>query len=355
MVASDSILLTNETDNPFSRPEISSTTLGNGDAGAITLSAPSLIVDTGMIDADTLGEGDASRIAINVDILKLRNGGSISSSNGDTTGAGGEVTVNATESISISGALPILVSRFSSIETNTFGQGKAGSINVSAPIVSIDLGAIVQASTTSSGDAGTINLTADSLSLTRGGTILAFTRNAGDGGRLQLSANSISISGNYPIFDTPSRVVANPLDESTGNAGTLVVTASTLDLSDGAEISTSTVGSGIAGALILNVDSLTAQRGSKITSSSTGVAPSANAGSITIEGREEGSATTFLQFANSVLGTDAAGESAGGSITVNAEQVVLTNAQVTTETSEGRGGSINMNAAGSLALSGTTV
>jgi large exoprotein involved in heme utilization and adhesion len=107
-----------------------SNTVNTGDAGKLSVSAPVLQMDGGAIGAGTLGDGNAGDIDVQVGRLTLT-GGTITNSVGirefiaspfpliytGGPGRGGNLTVNATESISLFGG--------SALITRTGGKGDA--------------------------------------------------------------------------------------------------------------------------------------------------------------------------------------------------------------------------------------
>ena len=186
LTASGTIQLLNPDNDFLFKPRISSTTLGSGDSGQITISAREVILDNGAIDTNTLrsGSGNAGRIVVDVGRLTVKNGGSIDSGSGlGSSGLGGEIIVNATEAVTISGAaLAFGLELQSGITTITTGSGDAGSITITAPILEIDLGDVA-ATTAGSGKGGTITLNVDRLSLTGGGQYSGEVGRLGRGGK----------------------------------------------------------------------------------------------------------------------------------------------------------------------------
>ncbi|MDH5711416.1 MAG: filamentous hemagglutinin N-terminal domain-containing protein [Gammaproteobacteria bacterium] len=106
-----------------------------GDGGSITINTPALIMNAGTrIETSTGWEGNAGSITANVNSLFLNDGAIIRSRSGVEfldgsihvgTGHGGTVTVNATDTITISGI-------GSEISTSTFGDGNGGDVFLNA-------------------------------------------------------------------------------------------------------------------------------------------------------------------------------------------------------------------------------
>jgi large exoprotein involved in heme utilization and adhesion len=73
-------------------------------AGAVDISAQRLIMDAGYINTSTLGAGNAGTVLVAANTINLTNGSQIaSSSQGVATGSGGNITVNASGSVTVSG------------------------------------------------------------------------------------------------------------------------------------------------------------------------------------------------------------------------------------------------------------
>ncbi|MDH5613113.1 MAG: filamentous hemagglutinin N-terminal domain-containing protein [Gammaproteobacteria bacterium] len=106
-----------------------------GNGGAVTINTPTLIMNAGTrIETSTGWEGNAGSVTVNVGSLFVNDGARISSRSGieflDGTvhigpGNGGSVNINATDTITISGA-------GSEISTGTFGEGHGGDVLLNA-------------------------------------------------------------------------------------------------------------------------------------------------------------------------------------------------------------------------------
>ena len=157
--------------------------LADGPAGRVVVIAPTLKMDDGIIQALTVGKGSAGDIQINVGSLTLTGGAQILSSSGATSlaagaltsaiGQGGNVTITATDSVTISGrsgGFP------SGVFADTSGSGNAGHIALSTPILHMQDGGITSA-TTGDGHAGDIMLHVGRLTLADGAQIASASGN----------------------------------------------------------------------------------------------------------------------------------------------------------------------------------
>ncbi|MEM9271570.1 MAG: filamentous hemagglutinin N-terminal domain-containing protein [Cyanobacteria bacterium P01_F01_bin.143] len=164
-------------------------------------------------------------------------------------GNAGDIIINA-NSLSLNNGGQVLAS--------TFGQGDAGSINITADnsilidgeqFSEIPSGIATQVNSEAEGDAGNVNITTDSLSLTNGGVVSASTFAQGNAGSVNITANnSISIDGENSMR-FPSGVTTQINSEAVGNAGNVNITTDSLSLTNGGVVSASTFAQGNAGSV----------------------------------------------------------------------------------------------------------
>ena len=223
MTATDAIVISGRDDQ--GQPSgLSSNTSGSGDAGSLSVSAPTLHMDDGgfMRTANPpdprglLSSRNAGRLEVRVRRLTLSGGAQLSSSTFGQ-GRGGDLTVTATDAIVISGRDS--QGQPSGLFSETFGNGDAGSLSVSAPRLTLSGGARLSSSTAGQGRGGALSVMAtDAIVI------------SGRDGQGQPSGLFSETSGN-------------------GDAGSLSVSAPRLTLSGGARLSSSTAGQGRGGAL----------------------------------------------------------------------------------------------------------
>jgi len=333
----------------------------------------------------------------------------------------GNITINVAGTVKVYGA---------DIMTESQSYGKAGDITVNASDITLSRegGAFGQVATQSgySGDAGQVNINATgNIELHDGYVVSASTAGTGTGGEVSLTAGeNITIDGvhlgpgssgigsstilppaevetqlanlyGFPDFQTMAGVfTGNPaasmfdvlgvlkvmgltdLDGANpvaGNAGTVSITASTLNMNGNHVISSSTSSDGDGGAINIAVDSLSMANGAEIRSRSglndegTGelLAGSGNGGDINIVAgdqitMESGSsisasslgegfagnisvdAGNSLEMRSSSISTEAL-ESDGGEIAIQAEKLVyMENSEITTSVGQGDGAGGNI-------------
>src|SRR5258706_2947381 len=190
--------------------------------------------------AVTTGAGNAGRIRLagrNVIVLD----GSVvdtSADPGSTTGNGGLLEVQATDSFIIRSTTPG-TSGAAYVISNSFGGGHTGEIHVDAGTFVIDGNAFLLGLALATGDATLIQLRTGDIILRNGGQVDVTTRAQGHCAAIAVdNAGSIRVEGgqtaaNGLIF--PSGFFANA--ERSGNAGSIAISTRTLDVIGGGEIS----------------------------------------------------------------------------------------------------------------------
>lgn len=321
-----------------------------GDAGDIILMTPRLTVDGGRILTRTLGDGNAGAITIDVGRLEVLRGGQIFNGIGDRlgdgeirgnrngAGRGGNLTVRATESILIAGRDE---QNFSSglFSGAQIGTGRAGDLLVTTPHLEIRGGGAIAVTSReeSRGDAGNLTLEVDALMLREGAAIGASTFGSGKGG-------TITVRGRGTV-DTPVQMLTLTGPGSglftnaagTGAGGNIEVIADSVSLADRAAISAQSPGTGKAGNIVIASRSLLLRENSAVTAE----ANQAGGGNITLE-------SEVVTLTASNLTAEARGESPigsdGGNIIIDGTLVTLNRSEVRTNALGGNGGNIDIRA-----------
>jgi filamentous hemagglutinin family protein len=423
------------------RSTLTNQTLGAGNAGNISLSASGAVLVDDSAIASPSGAlaggpfGNAGNIDIQAGTLTLANdtrltttttgagqGGTIAlgASNGPinitnsevrtrTSGIGnaGDINVSSADSVTISG---LTSSEFSSgLFTDTSGSGRAGNIAIATTnAFRLFDGAVLDARTTSSGAGGSIRLTADTVEIANAGRILTRTSASGNAGEIAIDAtrnfnlagNSVLTTetagtgdaGNISVTADGAGLIDNSsistssrtsTSDQAGNAGDVGIQAGTLTLTNNAQLSTTTAGSGQGGDITLGIldGSLNIARSVVQTQTSgagnagsiaVNAADSVNISGITSAGSPGGLFTntsdsgragdiaiattnTFRLFDGAVLDARTTGSGAGGAIRLNANTVEITNGGQILTTTEGAGdaGNIAVNATSTTRLAGT--
>ncbi len=341
-----------------------SNALGKGDGGKVSVTASTLtMADRGTIDAHTVGDANAGNVDVQAGTLTLAGGAQIQAGSGlieykesvptpsgtGGLGRGGNVTVNATDTISLSGGDSD--GNPSGLFTNTVNKGDAGKLSVSAPLLQID-GGRISSSTLGAGNAGNLDVQVGQLTLAGGGRIVANvgerfikdglfayigTDSTGHGGNLTINATkSISIAGERDAGNYTTVIAASTVGK--GDAGTLSVSAPVLLMRDEAAMSAGTLGDGNGGNSDVQVGKLTLIDGAVITTSvgtgqrkdgvliPYGTGGPGRGGNITVHATESISISgQTSQGQSSAIGTTVVkGSGAGGNLFISTPELLLT-------------------------------
>ncbi|MDJ0533162.1 MAG: filamentous hemagglutinin N-terminal domain-containing protein [Xenococcaceae cyanobacterium MO_207.B15] len=338
------------------------------DGGNINIETENLSLgENSFIATFVLGQGDAGNIDITTGSLSLNNGASLSAG---TFGSGnaGNVNINATDSVLIDGVfsniatnvdpnaigdggdINITTNSFSLTNgsllfTSTFGSGNAGNVNINATnTVTIDNSSSIFTNvfTNAIGNGGDINITTTSFSLTNGAFLSADTSGQGNAGNVNINATATVSLDNF------GSILTNVDTNAVGDGGNINITTTALSLSNGAFLSSNTLGQGNAGNINLNTGSLNLNNSSLIDSSST----NSSAGNVTINANDAVSLTnSSIIF---VPGAD------GGSITIEGKSLEITSGSalvaginVDSGSAEAQAGDIIINLTEDLLIDGT--
>lgn len=194
---------------------ISSATYGAGAAGDLTVNASESVEAIGEhpvsnlfsgFTSGAISSGSAGALSINTRRLTLRDGGRVDSST-LSSGAARSVTVNATDSIEISGIGvrsktpsqiissadiidPVLQRLYNLPSTRP--SGNSGDVILNTRTLTIADGGRLNVQNKGTGNAGSVRLTAERILLDRKGSILASTE-SGEGGNIQIETDLLSL------------------------------------------------------------------------------------------------------------------------------------------------------------------
>ncbi|MDJ0633268.1 MAG: filamentous hemagglutinin N-terminal domain-containing protein [Xenococcaceae cyanobacterium MO_188.B29] len=229
---------------------VSATTFGQGNAGVITINASGTIsaegeTQTGLasgILSQVQGEGDSGEIDITTANLSLREGGRVSAS---TLGQGnaGAITIKASDTISVEGETQ--AGNSSGIFTQVIGEGNSGEIDITTTNLSLREGGRIDATTFGQKNAGEITINAsDTISAEGKGIdgiptgIFSTVAESGEG-----DANNIKINTNNLSLTNDAQISVGSFGK--GSAGDLDIQANSIALDSGASLLASTpVGTG---------------------------------------------------------------------------------------------------------------
>jgi large exoprotein involved in heme utilization and adhesion len=225
-------------------------------------------------------------------------------------GQAGNIFVNATDQITISGSDPNYANRIAKFP-NPIDPFVANGITETGA----NSGLFANTETNSTGNGGDIEIVTTNFNLTDNAQISASTSGSGKGGNLTVTApEAVTIRGN-------------------------------------GQLSVETTGAGAAGNLTLDTQQLNISDSASISASTSSPNPSGVGGNLTINATE-----SFNLTNQASLLAQSTGAAKAGNVTINTEQLTAENGSITTSataTSLGQGGNIDVNAS-QINLSGNT-
>lgn len=284
------------------------------------------------------------------------------------SGQGGDVVVTSRRLVVQEGATIVA-------KTVAPGTGKGGNVNlnvsdsvqvIGASAINPSVTSSIVAATFGAGDSGNNTLSTARLTAMGGGTIATATFGIGKGGNLNINAtDAIEIIGIEPILFAPSALLASTFNQ--GNAGNLTVNTPQLTIRDGGRVDASTFGSGKAGSVTINAPKFVEVKGtalgsinpSLVSSSATVVdkslqeifglpaIPSGASGDVVITTGQ----LKITDQAQVTVRNDGTGDA--GTLRVQADSIFLDNqGSISAVTRGGKGGSINLQVQNSLQMEG---
>jgi len=270
--------------------------------------------------------GQAGDINIDTKRLIISEGGGISLSSGSvvgnqplntTGGPGGNLTVRATESVTIEGISGVLANgsrgpSFISADANAANRG--GNMNISTPVMTLRGGGVITTASLGKGESGTITIDAGRLEI------------VGNGGQGEFNSQIQTSVG------IASRV-RNP--NATANGGSLNLKVGQLILRNGGTLNLQALGSGRAGNINVKADSISLDNQSSID----GRTESGAGANINLEARD-------VQLRRGSRITTDASISEGGNINIKSDILAALpkeNSDITANARSAQGGRVNIN------------
>ncbi|MBW4449390.1 MAG: S-layer family protein [Spirirestis rafaelensis WJT71-NPBG6] len=288
-------------------------TVGNG--GNITIDSGSFSLrDGAQLASSTLGQGDAGNVTVSAkDFVSLADARIFSTVEAGGVGKGGNININATTLSLIDSAQLATITR-EAFNTQPAGQGDAGNVNVKVT-GAVDIagekngftsGIRSEVETGTVGNAGDITIDSGSFSLRDGASLTATTFGQGNAGNVTVGATDSVSLADADIFSQVGAV-------GVGNGGNIDINAATLSLIDGASVTASTFGQGDAGTIKVNA-----------------------AANVTISGSSSNFNSGLFVNSQSLTGN-------AGDIIVTSPRVTLDNSgRLNAESASGNGGDINL-------------
>lgn len=272
------------------------------------------------IFAETASANRAGDITIVTKKLSILNGGAIASGavfGGSLGGNGGELAIEASESIN-------LVGREANEPNRPSFLGTEGQINFQAlPEFGIETSAL--------SNSGDLKITTGQLTVRDGASISSSSLSAGKAGDIIVQVRK------GLELENRGAIVSIVTADATGKSGNIEISSDILSLSNDAEISARNEGKGIAGNVVVRTGRDINLRSSQIRTN----AAENGGGNITVNS----SNGNILLRQRSAVRTDlASGQGSGGNITLAANAIVaLENSDILAFAPEGKGGNITFN------------
>ncbi|MBT9313338.1 two-partner secretion domain-containing protein [Leptothoe kymatousa] len=364
---------------------------GQGVAGNLTVNAHKLIMVESGVGSDTFSTSDSGILTVRADSITMTTSSLTSSAQQNSTGNSGRVdviarsivldeslirtTVKNTNSSADGGQINVQAdtivlrelddeNRRASIESQNLGNGSAGDISIIAREIDMQ-GGLISTAKFGSGGSSNLDILVDDLTITNGGSIFAANGTGATG-----VGNNVHLVAEYISLDAGSAITVSTGGE--GEGGLLQVTANTLDVLEGAQISSSSleeigftaqqtfafageggnsldlitptlpdgVQYGPAGLIIINANDINVQ----------GIGPDGKASRITAFSQTNGNAGAIVLDAGAVELRDGgevtvSGINGGnaGNLAIAADSIVLSNnASLRAETAAGNQGNIDI-------------
>jgi large exoprotein involved in heme utilization and adhesion len=213
---------------------LSSVTFGSGSSGKVTIRNTNTTVigenPFGLysnILSITFATGSAKTLTLDTAKLQILDGGAVGTS-AFFVGNGGDLSINATESIAISGqgqannsSINASTIRLDPLFRQQFGlpdtlTANAGTVSITTPNLTLTDGGTVSVTSQGSGNGGNINISADTIQLKNQGLIQAQTE-SGNGGNITLSAKNLLLLQDNSLISSKAG--------SSGNGGNISINA----------------------------------------------------------------------------------------------------------------------------------
>ncbi len=275
------------------------------------------------ISTTAFSSGDAGDVAVSTQELTLLNGGALGSVSLGI-GHGGNVTVNALDSIKLIG------------QSSLFSQS------------------VLFAIASGAGDAGRLTVNSSRLVIQDGGAVSTSTLGTGSAGSLTINASeSVEVSGRPPVPSLPSFVgssapIASDIFKQayrlppapSGFSGNVTINTQRLSVTDGATVEVSNQGVGNAGTLTINTNFIFLDTRGAITAATA----SGEGGNIELNVQD-----VLLLRNNSLITASAGGTGNGGNIRINTSSLVAVkneNSDIRADSVNSRGGNVAINTSG---------
>ncbi|MGA1795229.1 MAG: filamentous hemagglutinin N-terminal domain-containing protein [bacterium] len=308
-------------------------TEGEGDAGCLTISSPSVTVaDNAVISGVTYGEGAGPSIAVQAETVVLDGGGTIENCSYGP-GRGGDIDIQSSGDTFISGYGDYR----SGIYAQAYDEGDAGGISLDCGLLSISREGIITGETDeyADGRGADIAVSVQQLKITEGGAISVATYGPGKGGEVRIQAEE-SVLIAHPGEFSSTGIGAETWGP--GDAGSITIAAPLVTIADGGEVSGITQAEGRGADVLIDAGRVSITDGYVTSSCLEGA--SGDSGDIVIRASEHVLVSSLAESGDSVSGifSMTGGHGDAGGISVSAPAVRVENgAEIGASTAFGTG------------------
>jgi len=312
---------------------------GSQQSGNIRIVSDNLAFNGAQMSASSRGQGNAGNITLDVDkTIFLSDFSTITSDVNGGPGSGGLIKISSANLNILNG---------SRVGSTVSGMGNAGTVDIdvedTVSIIASDgllgLGGISSNLATGTGNGGTISIRAARLQLSQGAQIDTSTFSEGNAGNIELE-----ITDELQLDGLGTGIISSVSSRGAGAGGNINVTTNRLQMTNGAQFTTSSFGAGNAGNIVLNVtDSANLNSLSRLNSSTENNAEGQG-------GNLQFTARNLTVTGGAELSSRSLGIGDAGNITLTiAERLSLDDGSISTNARSNSGGSIQIDA-GSVVL-----
>ena len=292
----------------------------SGHAGNVTIDTHYLVMEPGQIGSTSiLGSGNSGEILVQADEVRMAEGAVISVSTYGS-GQGGKLTVKVTGQLLVTGKFEGLRGPIDSPFENVPSEiGSAG-----YPLIpGIEIG-----------KPGNTFISAHTMIVDEQAIITATNGSQSEGAHIKIQVENLIVSNDAKISTSNTSDIGGYFSVGSGQGGNIELHAKKLTVTNGGNITASSVSTGNAGQIIVQADNVNLTRGSKITTE----AENASGGNITFI------IPNLLYLQNSEIITSVHdGTGGGGNITIENPTFVVSNqGQIKAQADAGHGGNIRI-------------
>ena len=340
---------------------ISSQALGGADSGSVTVDAAELTLSDGASALTIVQDGVGGDILLSAGVLTIADqitatGGDVAGARSDSTGegdaggilvdvaeltmTGGQISANALGAglagdVAVEASVAVRMDGGASIATSSSDGGNAGSVTVATPALLAEGGSKIASEGVGDASSGTIAISASDLTILSGALVSTNVQD-GVGGGVAVAANTLTITDNAAASGEPSETGLVSNSTGGGDAGGISVNAGDAFLSGGV-IAAEARGQGDAG--IVEVEATSAivlEENARVATNSEG---GGDAGTVRV------AAPDVIVRNGASIASVAEGDAASGRINVEAARLMIRDGgSIDNDVIDGAGGVVQVSA-----------